>query len=232
MLPDSPDNNSFLCANGESCSYSQEMQGLREQIAQLKNQVRTDALTGLYNFRFLSETLPLEMERARRSFQPLSLILLDVDYFKNFNDQWGHEAGNLALQHVANIITQGLRKLDFACRFGGEEFAIILPNTDLRQAINVAERLRESLANADLYLPSGNSVKITASLGVDQFASVHIETPEHFMGRVDTLLYKAKESGRNCVAHGGIQHNPSTQVTQAEKEGLFNVFDAGDDATE
>lgn len=212
------------CINGEVCRYERELEELREQITQLKTQVRTDALTGLYNFRFLSETLPLEMERARRSFQPLSLILLDVDHFKSFNDQWGHEAGNLALQHMAIVILQSVRKLDFACRFGGEEFAIILPNTDLRQAINVAERLRECLASSSFTLASGNIVKITASLGVEQFAAGRTDTQEHFLARVDSLLYQAKQSGRNCVAYSNVPAAPETQVTQAEKDILFGVF--------
>jgi diguanylate cyclase (GGDEF)-like protein len=224
MLPDPTDNMLPVCASGEACRYTQELESLREQVAQLKTQVRTDALTGLYNFRFLCETLPLEMERARRSFQPLSLILLDIDYFKSFNDQWGHEAGNLALQHLARVIMQTLRKLDFACRFGGEEFAVILPNTDLRQAVSVAERLRESLAAASLNLPGGDIVKITASLGVDQFSPGKMHTRESFMEVVDNFLYQAKSAGRNCVAHPDIISSTATQVTQAEKEGLFGAF--------
>jgi diguanylate cyclase (GGDEF)-like protein len=224
MQSDSPNNILPLCANGEACPYSQELDGLRDQLALLKTQVRTDALTGLYNFRFLSETLPLEMERARRSFQPLSLILLDVDRFKAFNDKWGHDAGNLALQYVANIIAQTLRKLDFACRFGGEEFAIILPNTKLRQAVNVSERLRERLETSPLELPEGDIVTITASLGVDQFSPVMMESQEQFLKRVDELLYQAKNLGRNRVAHQDIQEVPETQVTQAEKDILFGVF--------
>lgn len=228
MLPDSTDNNLLLCANSDSCRYTSEMDALREQVAQLKAQVRTDALTGLYNFRFLSETLPLEMERARRSFMPLSLILLDVDHFKQFNDQWGHEAGNLALQHVARVIVQSLRKLDFACRFGGEEFAIILPNTDLRQAINVAERLRELLASAELQISAENRVRITASLGVGQFISTKMQTQEDFLAQIDGFLYEAKQSGRNCVAHVDVQSIASTQVTPAEKEGLLGLFDGND----
>lgn len=213
------------CVSVESCRYVQEIEELREQIEQLKTQVRTDALTGLYNFRFLSETLPLEIERARRSLQPLSFIILDVDHFKTFNDRWGHDAGNLALQHIAGVVTQSLRKLDFACRFGGEEFAIILPNTDLRQAIGVAERLRECLATSSLELATKDIVKITASLGVDQFAAGYNETQEHFIARVDAFLYQAKQAGRNCVAHPVVPEATETQVTQAEKDFLFAAFD-------
>lgn len=225
MLSDLSNNTvSPSCADGASCRYSQELEALQTQIEFLKAQVRTDALTGLYNFRFLSETLPLEMERARRSFQPLSLILLDIDHFKSFNDRWGHEAGNKALCHLSNIIMQSLRKLDFACRFGGEEFAIILPNTDLRQAINVAERLRECLELSSIDLDGEHIVKITASLGADQFVANHMETPEHFIERVDTFLYQAKGLGRNRVAHPELQEAPVVQVTQEEKDVLFGAF--------
>jgi PleD family two-component response regulator len=91
------------------CQFLQELQHLRQEVDLLKEQVRTDALTGLYNFRFFSDTLPLEMERARRSFQPLSLIILDIDHFKGFNDRWGHELGNRALSHIARLIGLTIR---------------------------------------------------------------------------------------------------------------------------
>ncbi|WP_049765426.1 GGDEF domain-containing protein [Cellvibrio japonicus] len=199
---------------------------LQQQVRDLQAQVRTDALTGLYNYRFFSDTLLLEMERTRRSFQPLSLVLLDLDYFKAFNDRWGHDAGNQALVHLAGVVNQGLRKLDFACRYGGEEFALILPNTDLRHAVSVAERVRELLVSSPLIMPTGETCALTASFGVDEFAGQLNESPEEFTRRVDYWLYQAKLTGRNRVACPVITepNKEKTKVTQEEKETLFDLF--------
>ena len=213
------------CPHGEvPCQFQQELQTLRQEVDLLKELVRTDALTGLYNFRFFSDALPLEMERASRSFQPLSLIILDIDHFKGFNDRWGHELGNRALSHIAQLIALTIRKLDFACRFGGEEFIILLPNTDLRQANNVAERLREIIANTPL-VHEQELITITASLGVDEYRGNHSDSPEGFVERVDTWLYQAKHDGRNCVKGPVIEPaDVSTTVTTEEKDALFGAF--------
>lgn len=220
---------SLSCPLGDaSCQFLQELSSLRQEVDVLKEQVRTDALTGLYNFRFFSDALPLEMERASRSFQPLSLIVLDIDHFKGFNDRWGHEVGNRALSHVAELIGLTIRKLDFACRFGGEEFVILLPNTDLRQAMNVAERLREIIANTPL-LQGQDSITITASLGVDEYRGNHSDSPESFLERVDAWLYQAKHGGRNCVKGPVIETvDTGSTVTIEEKDALFGAFGSAD----
>lgn len=220
-----PDVVALSCPLGDApCQFLQELQTLRQEVDLLKEQVRTDALTGLYNFRFFSDALPLEMERASRSFQPLSLIVLDIDHFKGFNDRWGHELGNRALAHIAQLIALTIRKLDFACRFGGEEFVILLPNTDLRQAVNVAERLREIIAISPLEHEQ-ESIVITASLGVDEYRGNHSDSPEGFIERVDTWLYQAKHAGRNCVKSPVVEPaDVSTTVTMEEKDALFGVF--------
>lgn len=210
------------------CQFLQELQHLRQEVDLLKEQVRTDALTGLYNFRFFSDALPLEMERARRSFQPLSLIILDIDHFKGFNDRWGHELGNRALSHIARLIGLTIRKLDFACRFGGEEFVILLPNTDLRQALNVAERLREIIAITPL-MNEPDAISITISLGVDEFRGNHSDSPEGFVERVDVWLYQAKHAGRNCVRGPVLESvDTNTTVTFEEKDALFGAFGSDD----
>ncbi len=218
----------LLCPVGEdSCLYLTQVADLRRQLLALAEQARTDALTGLYNYRYLQEILPLEMERTRRSGQPLAVIVLDIDHFKRFNDTWGHELGNQALQQVARQINLALRKLDLACRFGGEEFVILLPNTDLRQALGVAERLRELIAGNPLNTPS-ETIALSASMGVDEFRMRDPDSPDQLLARVDTWLYQAKKSGRNCVA------SPSPEVDQAavsreEKDALFGLWsDSGD----
>lgn len=222
---------SLACPHGDvPCRFLQELQALRQEVDLLKEQVRTDALTGLYNFRFFSDAMPLEMERARRSFQPLSLIILDIDHFKGFNDRWGHELGNQALVHVAKLIALTFRKLDIACRFGGEEFVILLPNTDLRQATQVAERLRETIAVTPL-MHGQESITITASLGVDEFRGSHSDSPEGFVERVDAWLYQAKHAGRNCVKGPQIESvEVVSTVTLEEKDALFGAF--GDTTTD
>lgn len=233
MFMDSPaspsDFVSLSCPRGDTpCQFLQELQTLREEVDLLKEQVRTDALTGLYNFRFFSDALPLEMERASRSFQPLSLIILDIDHFKSFNDRWGHELGNRALSHIAQLVALMVRKLDFACRFGGEEFVILLPNTDLRQALNVAERLREIIATTPL-VNEQELITITASLGVDEYRGNHSDSPEGFIERVDAWLYQAKHAGRNCVKGPVIEPaDVRTTVTTEEKDALFGAFGSDD----
>lgn len=215
------------CALGENtCQMLQEVARLREEVNLLSDLVRTDALTELFNFRFFNETLQLEMERTRRGTQPLSMILLDIDYFKKFNDQWGHDTGNRALKHIAMLIKLAVRKLDFPCRFGGEEFVILLPNTDLRQAVNVAQRLREMIATTPLEITDENeSLFLTASLGVDQFSAQLSETSEGFIQRVDAWLYKAKTDGRNCVVHAELTtKNQQESVTAEEKAALLNLL--------
>lgn len=210
----------------DDCHFSSDIAELRREVSFLTEQVRTDALTGLFNFRFFSETIELEMERTRRGTQTLSMIVLDIDHFKKFNDQWGHEVGNHALIHASNLIKLAVRKLDYACRFGGEEFIILLPNTDLRQAITVAERLREMLATTPLILHDQSPLTITASFGVDQFSSNMSDSAKGFIQRVDTLLYQAKHNGRNFVAYPELNiAAPYDSVTAEEKRALFDMSD-------
>jgi len=217
----------LLCPHGENqCEYVSEIIQLRKEVDSLTELVRTDALTGLYNFRFFKETLALEMERTRRSTQPLSVILLDIDHFKKFNDKWGHEIGNHALIHVSSLIKVAIRKLDFGCRFGGEEFVILLPNTDLRQAVSVADRLREMIETIPVKTNDQNFITLTASLGVDEFTSRNSETSEGFIHRVDAWLYKAKNDGRNQVAFPVPSSTIRTDsVSPEEKSALFGAVD-------
>lgn len=222
---DKNDIQQLVCKRSDdTCQFLSEIVELRKEVSSLTELVRTDALTGLYNFRFFNETLSLEMERTRRGTQPLSMILLDIDHFKKFNDLWGHELGNHALIHIARLIKVAIRKLDFPCRFGGEEFVILLPNTDLRQAANVAERLREMIAASPLEVDGQESITITASLGVDQFTSNHTETCESFIRRVDAWLYKSKDKGRNQVSYPDLNSRRGLDsVSQEEKNALFGA---------
>lgn len=219
------DKKSLLCKrSNDTCQFLNEIVELRKEVSSLTELVRTDALTGLYNFRFFNETLALEMERTRRGTQPLSMILLDIDHFKRFNDKWGHELGNHALIHIARLIKVAIRKLDFPCRFGGEEFVVLLPNTDLRQAVSVAERVRELIETSPLLVDGQAPISITASIGVDQFTSAHTESCESFIRRVDAWLYRSKDSGRNLVSYPDLRGlRKLDSVTQEEKNALFGA---------
>jgi diguanylate cyclase (GGDEF)-like protein len=166
----------------------------------------SDALTGLPNRRAADETLKRMAVHAGRSASPLAAILLDLDHFKILNDRYGHESGDKALAVVGRIITAVLRASDFAARFGGEEFLILLPDTDHVGALLVAEKLRSEIEHAELV----GIGPISASLGVAVLPVDAVE-PDELLRKADRALYTAKESGRNRV------HSFSTASTQAER---------------
>lgn len=171
---------------------------LIEANADLSRQASTDALTGLANRRVFDEVLERDMARCGRAGTPLSLVLLDVDRFKHYNDVHGHQAGDSCLVMVANAIKSSLlRPSDLAARYGGEEFAVILPDTNMAGAEAVAERIRNAIAEASI---NGLGEEITASLGVAEYdLSRAPGTPESLIRRADGALYSAKAGGRNRV---------------------------------
>ena len=165
--------------------------------------VRTDELTGLYSFRYFYQALSLEMERTRRSGQPTCLIMLDLDHFKTVNDAYGHEAGNAVLVHISSLIKQSVRRLDVPCRYGGEEFTIILPDTNLIQGVSFANRLRLVIENSPVKT-SDSQLEIEASFGVDVYLKGDQLLEKEFLEKVDSFLYLAKQEGRNKVCHSII----------------------------
>ena len=156
-----------------------------------------DGLTGLYNFRFLQEAMLREIDRANRSNRPLSLCFLDIDFFKAFNDKFGHTAGNEALQRIAACLLEGVRAMDLVCRFGGEELTIVLPATDKASALRVAERLVHRIERLGLPSPSPPGV-VTASAGVASFPE-DASSPEDLLRAADAALFAAKSKGKNRV---------------------------------
>lgn len=212
------------CPVGEKqCEIIDQVVSLREEVDHLNLQVRTDTLTQLFNFRHFQESLAQEMERTRRSSQPTALIVLDLDFFKKVNDTWGHEVGNQALVSTAKIIKTSVRRLDIACRYGGEEFSIILPSTDLITSIHVAERLRFMIETTPV-LVGDKDIGLTASLGVDVYSNRHDDTPEQFVKRVDSLLYRAKENGRNQSCSGTLDLGNVPAAVSAEERDLLAGF--------
>ncbi len=185
---------------------------------------RIDALTGFFNYRHLLDALNREMERTRRTGIATAIVMADIDHFKKFNDTHGHDAGNLALQWVARTWREQIRSIDIPCRFGGEEFVIILPGTDLPGAIQVAERLRVELTKAPLKLDDA-SLPLSTSLGVATYTQ-KLEWPcvEAFIKAADQYLYQAKENGRNQTCYDQSKLTPpATGVTSEERDVLFSL---------
>lgn len=209
------------CKLGEThCEWLEEIRTLRKKCADLTERLRTDELTGLFNFRHFQEVLPQEMERTMRTGAPTALAVLDIDHFKKINDTWGHENGNRVLVQLSHLMEAAIRKIDIACRFGGEEFVLILPNTSIGQATIVAERLRSMIENTPVDVPQG-VIRYTASIGVDIYTRDDTITMEQFMERADTLLYEAKGSGRNKLVAREIE--TVTAVTKEEKDMLLGL---------
>lgn len=168
----------------------------RLQVALQELAVR-DSLTGLYNRRYLDETLEREVSRARREANPLSLVMLDIDYFKRVNDTYGHQVGDEALRMLASTLLADIRTEDVACRYGGEEFLILLPNMPLDVALQRAEAWRGAVESLSVTL--GNfQITFTISLGVAAYPE-HGKTPDDLTRCADQALYRAKNEGRNRI---------------------------------
>lgn len=169
-----------------------------QMLEELKKLSITDGLTQLYNSRYFYAQLKGEIERFKRYGHQLSLLLLDIDHFKDYNDTFGHLEGDKILVRIGRIIKACLRKMDTAYRYGGEEFTIILPGTPGEEAKTVAERLRAAVAAEDFSGGDNPGPRITISIGVTQYC--HAEPISSFVQRADQAMYLSKQSGRNKVS--------------------------------
>lgn len=158
-----------------------------------------DALTGLFNRRYLEQSLVRHLERAKQQRQPLSLILGDIDHFKRFNDRWGHQAGDFVLQAVSRFIQNHIRLSDIACRYGGEELLVILPSTSTQEAYHLAERLRHGIKEMCHEYSYTFIEGVTISIGVASFPA-HGNSDETLIRAADRALYTAKNRGRDRVS--------------------------------
>lgn len=167
-----------------------------------------DGLTGIHNRRWLDETLHRMVRRHERSHGDLSLALIDIDHFKHFNDRYGHAAGDHVLTVVASTLARNLRPTDLVARFGGEEFVILFPDTDLEQAASAADRVRRAIAAEELVMPDGTALPpVTISMGVAQLAPG--QAVADFLKAADLAMYRAKQAGRNRVVTANEKTAPA-----------------------
>jgi two-component system cell cycle response regulator len=171
---------------------------LKTRIEESVEMAITDALTGLHNRRYMESHLNTLVEEAVQREKPLSLLVTDIDFFKAVNDMHGHDAGDAVLREFATRVRRNVRGIDLACRFGGEEFVVMMPDTDLSKAYLVGERLRQCIASQPFILADGSAIEVTASVGVACLESAS-DTPEALLKRADQALYSAKRDGRNRV---------------------------------
>ncbi|MDR7481835.1 MAG: diguanylate cyclase [Armatimonadota bacterium] len=175
---------------------------LRRRITFLEELATSDPLTSLLNRRALEERLYLEMERARRSGHPLSCLILDIDWFKDINDRYGHKVGDDVIRQLAKVVLERKRDRDVVCRYGGEEFVWLLPGIDKGLAVEMADLLRRAVHEIDI--PTGEgSFNITISVGVStyQWKEHGRQSAEALLERADQALYQAKEQGKNRVVY-------------------------------
>lgn len=219
------------CQNGEPCQLTTELEQLKQEVQRLSKLVSTDPLTHLFNYRHFSHVLEQEIERSQRSLQSTSLIMLDADHFKRVNDQWGHEVGNQALKLIAKCIIENIRKLDIACRYGGEEFAVILPSSEIASSVRVAERIRSSIEQTPLIITNAKGeqeeIHLTASAGLSTYTGSKALSSQQIIEGADEQLYLAKSQGRNRVCFT-TPDRKDQQISGEEKSALFTLFN--DDA--
>jgi len=170
---------------------------IRKLQITLEQMVVSDPLTGLHNRRYLMDRMLQEMQRSDRHGEPLALAMIDLDAFKPINDQFGHVLGDKVLRAVGSAITKSVRVSDIAARYGGDEFAVILPQTPAEGAMRVCERLLRNISEIVLQDETGRTFRITASLGLAYYPADDVETPEDLVHSADGALYGAKRSGKN-----------------------------------
>ncbi|MFZ2103568.1 MAG: diguanylate cyclase [Oricola sp.] len=172
----------------------------RKRAEQAEELARRDSLTALFNHRTFHELLKEEAARTRRFNRPVSLLMIDIDHFKQVNDNCGHQAGDAILRGLSDLLVRQARAVDHVCRYGGEEFTVILPETDEVVAMQIAERLRAEVQRQRFDIGGGKKIGITVSIGVATHPE-QAESPDGLIRAADTAVYAAKRGGRNRVSH-------------------------------
>lgn len=186
----------LLSSQNQLIEAQNKIDALENQLSDMNNLVQEDYLTGSFNRRGMDAALEREMHRSARNKSDLCVALLDLDDFKQINDRYGHDTGDEVLIHLVNTIKDTLRKLDVIARFGGEEFLIILPDTDKQEAAQIVTRIQRELSKS-IFMHNNSNIFITFSAGIAQY--VYEETQENMIKRADCALYKAKNEGKNRV---------------------------------
>ncbi len=190
---------SMLEIIGPQIAVALERAEWQERATQFQLMSITDPLTGLLNRRYLEERLTEELNRSKRYSYPMSCLMIDIDDFKSYNDRNGHQAGDVALKITAHSFKAALRSADIACRYGGEEFCILLPQTSLTEAGVIAERMRQKVTETDYpYGKSQPQGTVSISIGISTFGK-HIDTAESVISAADRALYNAKRLGKNRI---------------------------------
>ena len=188
---------------------------LRKRNKKLQELSVTDSLTGLHNHKHLMEKLASEVTRSERHEHPFAVLMIDIDYFKKYNDTYGHQAGDDVLRRMAAIFMESVRSSDYVARYGGEEFMIVLPETGMEKAMNGAKRIRKRLAR-EKFGNGRNQISITISVGIATYPD-HGEDPETLISKADAALYQAKKTGRNKVVRAR-----QTSRRRRKKAGMKN----------
>ncbi len=171
---------------------------LRQSVNNTMAMAVTDDMTGLYNRRYFDRHLGVMLSKAQSQERDMALMILDIDHFKSVNDNYGHDIGDAVLKEFAARLKRNIRGVDLACRFGGEEFVVLMPDTDYRQAETIAERVRQSISERNFDIGAQRQLSVTVSAGVT-LNEARSDTPETLIKRADVALYRAKREGRNRV---------------------------------
>ncbi len=186
-----------------------------------------DPLTGAFNRKHFDEHVSSELSFARRHKMPLTLLIMDLDHFKNINDLYGHQMGDQVLVSVTKILSDSLRDDDFLARYGGEEFVVIARGIPVKGGLVLGERIRQTVEKMELLTPEGEKISITASIGIATVSDPTGIDTATLVKESDMNLYKAKESGRNRVVASEIKYSKSTVLTSKEK-GTISINDTLD----
>ncbi len=193
-------NEEFLTRMNILLDHSRLFKQNKELIKELRTAATTDFLTKLYNRNYFYSTIKVIQAQAKRHNQPYGIVMGDIDFFKKVNDSYGHEVGDIALKSVATIIKESARESDIACRWGGEEFLILVPNTNIEELVNFSQRIRKIIERTPVIVGDSDLVfNVAVSFGVALSNKENCENVEEIIDEADKKLYKAKESGRNCV---------------------------------
>jgi two-component system cell cycle response regulator len=174
-------------------------QQLVDMARQLEEISGRDDLTGIFNRRHFGPTLDRAFDQSRRYHRPLSVAIIDVDHFKDINDSFGHQTGDVVLAEVAKRFSGSVRSSDYLARYGGEEFVVLLSETKLEDALSFGEKLRAAIASAPVPIDDGRALPVTVSVGTASLAHTQFNSPSEMIDAADQALYRAKRNGRNRV---------------------------------